>query len=274
VRVRLATEAGSQSRPNEDFAAAAPGVAVLLDGAGLPVGRDTGCVHGIAWYARTLGGLLVARACDTGMSLAEVLGLAIEQVSELHSGTCDLRHPDTPSATVIIARQHAVSLEYLVLCDSVLLLQPRNGEVRVVTDTRIADVADPLRPARRSGVSGTPGDDAAWRAYGRRIDVARNQPGGFWIAAADPQVAAQALTGSEDFSTLAAVALLSDGASRLADRYHLATWDQMCTTLASSGPAEVIRQVRDAEGTDPYGERWPRGKLSDDATAVYWPTAN
>jgi hypothetical protein len=272
MRVRLATEAGSPARLNEDFAAVAPGVAVLLDGAGLPAGRNTGCVHGIAWYSRTLGGLLAAGACDERLSLSEVLSRGIEQVCQLHAGTCDLRHPDTPSATVIITRHQAGTLEYLVLCDSVLLLQPRDGEPDVITDTRIADVAGPLRPARRSAVSGTPGDETAWRAYGRQIDAARNQPGGFWIAAADPQVAAQALTGSEAFSALSAVALLSDGASRLADRYHLATWDQMCAILAGGGPAEVIRQVRDAERTDPDGVRWPRGKISDDATAVYWRT--
>jgi len=274
VRVQLATEPGSPARPNEDFAAVAPGIAVLLDGAGLPAGRDTGCSHGIAWYARTLGGLLAARACDTGLSLPEVLARGIEQVSQLHAGTCDLGHPDTPSATVILTRQHADSLEYLVLCDSVLLLQPRDGEPRVITDARMAAVADPLRPARRGTASGTSGDDEAWWAYGRQIDAARNQPGGFWIAAADPQVAAQALTGSEPIEALSAVALFSDGASRLADRYHLATWTQMCAILVSGGPAEVIRQVRDAEEADPSGLRWPRGKISDDATIIHWRTTD
>lgn len=274
MRVHLATEAGSPARLNEDFAAVAPGIAVLLDGAGLPAGRDTGCVHGIAWYSRTLGGLLVAGAGDSGKPLAEVLGRSIEQVSELHAGTCDLRHPDTPSATVVITRQHAGTLEYLVLCDSVLLLQTRNGEARIVTDTRLADLTVPLRAERKAMAAGTAEREAAWRSYGRQIDKARNQPGGFWIAAADPQVADEALTGSQALGTLAAVALLSDGASRLADRYHLATWDQMCAILAGGGPAEVIRQVRDAERTDPDGQRWPRGKISDDATAVYWPTTD
>jgi len=274
VRVELATEPGSPARPNEDFAAVAPGIAVLLDGAGLPAGRDTGCVHGIAWYARTLGGLLAARACDTGLPLREVLARGIEQVSRLHAGTCDLGHPDTPSATVVITRRHGGSLEYLVLCDSVLLLQYRDGDPRAITDTRIDAVAGPLRPARPGTASGTSGDDAAWRAYGLQIDAARNQPGGFWIAAADAQVARQALTGSEPIEALSAVALLSDGASRLADRYHLATWAQMCATLAEDGPAEVIRRVRAAEESDPGGQRWPRGKISDDATVIYWETSD
>jgi hypothetical protein len=46
----------------------------------------------------------------------------------------------------------------------------------------------------------------------------------------------------------------------------------MCAILASGGPAALIRQVRDAETTDPDGQRWPRGKISGDATAVYWQT--
>jgi hypothetical protein len=33
MRVALATEPGTPGRPNEDFAAVAPGAAVLLDGA-------------------------------------------------------------------------------------------------------------------------------------------------------------------------------------------------------------------------------------------------
>ncbi len=36
------------------------------------------------------------------------------------------------------------------------------------------------------------------------------------------------------------------------------------------GPAELIRQVRAAEDSDPDCERWPRDKPQDDATVVYW----
>ncbi len=35
-------------------------------------------------------------------------------------------------------------------------------------------------------------------------------------------------------------------------------------------PAELIRGVRDAENLDRKRERWPRFKVSDDATAVIW----
>jgi hypothetical protein len=272
MRVLLASEPGAAERPNEDFAAAIPGAVVLLDGAGYVPDSRTGCVHGVAWYARTLGGLLAAGACDDRVPLPDLLGRGIEQVGRMHEGTCDLRHPATPSATVIVARQRGGTLEYLVLCDSVLLLLPRAGEPSAITDTQLEETQARLRPAA-SLPAGTPGYNAAWRSYGQQLEAARNQPGGFWLAAADPGAAAHAVTGAESLAALSAVALLSDGASRLADRFHLATWAELGAVLTGEGPAGLIRWVRTAEASDPEGERWPRSKIHDDATAVLWDLA-
>ena len=66
MRVLLASEPGAAERPNEDFAAAIPGAVVLLDGAGYVPDSATGCMHGVAWYPRTLGGLLAAGPAMTG----------------------------------------------------------------------------------------------------------------------------------------------------------------------------------------------------------------
>ena len=269
MRVLLAGEPGAAERPNEDFAAAIPGAVVLLDVAGYVPDAGTGCVHGVAWYARTLGGLLAAGACDDRTPLPDLLGRGIEQVSRMHAGTCDLGHPATPGATVIVARERGDALDYLVLCDSVLLLQPRRGEPRAVTDARLGEVVARFRPPD-SLVRGTPERAAAWRAYSRELEAARNQPGGYWLAAADPAVAGHALTGSEPRAGLSTVALLSDGASRLADRFGLAGWPEVCDILCRDGPSGLIERVRAAESGDPRGERWPRGKIHDDATAIFW----
>lgn len=70
--------------------------------------------------------------------------------------------------------------------------------------------------------------------------------------------------------SLNSVSLLSDGATRLVDRFELADWVTVLDTLNTSGPNELIRMVRDAEAGDPHGRRWPRGKAQDDATALHW----
>jgi hypothetical protein len=97
---------------------------------------------------------------------------------------------------------------------------------------------------------------------------ARNRPGGYWVAAADPQAAAQSVTGTLVRKDLQRAVLLSDGASRLVDLFGLATWTEVLALLDDAGPAELIRRVRAAEAADPAGRRWPRTKRSDDATAI------
>jgi hypothetical protein len=61
----------------------------------------------------------------------------------------------------------------------------RAGEPCAITDTQLDQTNARFRPAA-SLRRGTPEHDAAWRAYSRELEDARNQPGGYWLAAADP----------------------------------------------------------------------------------------
>ena len=103
----------------------------------------------------------------------------------------------------------------------------------------------------------------------RALRRARNRPGGYWVAAADPQAASQAVTGTLASRSLQRAVLLSDSASRLVDVFELATWEALLALLDQNGPDELLRQGRAAEASDPEGRQWPRTTRSDDATAVY-----
>ncbi|WP_262401302.1 hypothetical protein [Actinomadura sp. CNU-125] len=141
MRVTWATDEGDPRRGNEDFVAAAPGAAVVLDGCGLPLGTDLGCVHGTAWYSRALGTRLLARMLDglgpqagppvgppegahvrADRPLVGRLAGAVADVAAAHRATCDLSAPTTPAATVLAVRVRGDLLDYLVLADSTLLL--------------------------------------------------------------------------------------------------------------------------------------------------------
>ncbi|WP_399075474.1 hypothetical protein [Streptomyces zaehneri] len=69
--------------------------------------------------------------------------------------------------------------------------------------------------------------------------------------------------------TPAAVTLLSDGVTRLVGSFELTTWETTLTVLDASGSGELIRLAREAEGGDPDGRRWPRGRARDDATVLH-----
>lgn len=270
MRAVLASAPGAAGVANEDFAAATATAAVLLDGATTPPGYETGCIHGVAWFARTLGALLLAATSDLASgSLTDCLRGAISQVRELHGGACDLAHPGTPTATVIAIRATEENLEHLVLADSSLVLTTVAGQTEVISDRRLELAVRGLRAA----LSQVPRDDprraAAVREHVAAVERLRNAPGGFWVAAPDPAVAEHAITGSRPLATLRSALLLSDGITRLADEFGLATFADLALFASQDGPAGLIRRVRAAEASDPHGSRWRRGKSSDDATAVY-----
>ncbi|MBY8873769.1 protein phosphatase 2C domain-containing protein [Micromonospora sp. PLK6-60] len=267
MQVTMATSPATPDQPNEDFTAATPNGVVLLDGAGLS-GTTSRCSHGVAWYTRHLGGaLLTGLAGDDGQDLAAILAEAIRQTADAHEGTCDLDDPGTPSATVVMLRTTGDDLEYLVLADSVLVLNLADDAPLVITDDREAHIGQRYRSAMDNLTNGTPEHDQARRDYVQALRAHRNTAGGFWVAAADPRAADEAILGSRPITS---AALLSDGASRLTDRFALTDWPGLLAILHDHGPAELIRRVRAAEDSDLQGIRWPRGKTHDDATAAYY----
>ncbi|TQN33482.1 protein phosphatase 2C-like protein [Haloactinospora alba] len=265
---QLATDPAKLDRPNEDFAAVGSNAAVLLDGAGTPPGAESGCVHGVSWYARTLGGLLLS-ALSPGASLTGALASSIEYVNRLHVGTCDLKHAETPSATVVALRWGDTDCEYLVLADSVLVLDRFGEAPDVISDNREAIVGRELRKPMDALPTGTTEHSQALREYVAALANHRNRPGGFWIANTEPAAAEQAITGRVHLDEVTAFTLLSDGATRLVDRFGLTTWRNTLDTVATDGAAALIKQIRQAEYSDPDGRVWPRGKAHDDATVVY-----
>lgn len=271
VLASIATEPAAPGRANEDFAAVTADTAVLLDGAGIPEGSQSGCIHGVAWYARTLGCRLLAEAApQAGKPLPRALADAIIHVRSLHERTCDLMHAGSPSATVIAARVSGRALEYLVLADSVLLIDTGAAEPEVVTDDRLERAATPHRERVNALAIGSAEHAIARREYVETMrNTYRNRDGGFWVASTAPAAAGHALTGCVPLAELRSFSLLSDGATRLADLFTALTWPQLDGILRDHGPHELIRRTREAEDTDPHGRRWPRTKAHDDATAVH-----
>lgn len=254
----MASIAGHPGRANEDFAGAVPMAAVLVDGAGGFADADAVCRHGVAWYASILGGtLLHLLSFAQDRSLPELLAEAIEQVTESHRGTCDVADPISPSAAVAVLRRSGDRLDHLVLGDAVVVLDKTADLPLVVTDPRETTVVNSYLPALAAAGEGS--DE--YRRILRDLRANRNRPGGFWVAKDDPRAAAQAITGSCPLAELTGALLLSNGASRFVDRFGLTDWSGLLALLASSGPDEVIRRVRQAEAE--------HAVRSDDATLVH-----
>ncbi|MFJ9619549.1 hypothetical protein [Streptomyces noursei] len=278
MRIELATEPGDPQRPNEDYASVAlpasgdGGALVLLDGVTPPEG-DCGCVHSVPWFTARLGGAMLELSVSRrDMTLTEALAAAVTRTAEAHRDTCDLSHPRTPQATVVAARWSRETVEHLVLSDSVLLLEKADGSVHPVRDTRLDDLPPAVR-ARRAAVRALPRGSAeraaAAREHVRAVEALRNAEGGFFTAAADPSVAARALTGATPRAGLRSLTALSDGAGRWVEVFRAGSWAQCAALVAEAGPQALIDRVRELEAADPEGTAHPRGKARDDAAVIH-----
>src|SRR5581483_1637598 len=218
--------------------------------------------------ARQLGARLVAGlAADGTVPLAGALRSAIAGLAAEHGVTCDISHPGSPGATVALLRTGPDLVDYLVLGESVLLLDD-GDRVRPISDGRAARFAPQVRAALRAAPAGTPEHRALVRDLIVAMRQHRNTEGGFWLAAGEPAAAEAALTGAVPRPDLRRAALLTDGASRLADMFGQYGWPDLLDLLGREGPEALIARTREAERSDPEGRRWPRTRIRDDATAV------
>ncbi|MFE0515011.1 hypothetical protein [Streptomyces sp. NPDC058964] len=259
MRTEVVSEPGAATRPNEDFASVGlpasgqGGCVIVLDGVTPPDGA-TGCLHSVPWFTARLGGALTELTVSgRDLTPTEILSAAIARTAEAHVSTCDLSHPRTPQATVVLARWSADTVEYLVLSDSVLLLESPGGVVTPVVDDRLS------RLPRASLVSDAVADATV-----------RNREGGFFTAAADPSVASRAVTGALPRAEVRALAALTDGATRWVERFREGDWADCLTLVRKEGARALVDRVRALESADREERAFlRRGKAHDDATVAY-----
>ncbi|NEC31298.1 hypothetical protein G3I20_33035 [Streptomyces sp. SID8111] len=258
MRTELVSEPGDAGRPNEDFASVGlpasgeGGALVVLDGVTPPRG-GTGCLHSVPWFTSRLGGALSELTVSLPeVPLADLLARAISRTAAAHADTCDLSHPRTPQATVVLARWSPGEVEYLVLSDSALLVESAGGAVTAVLDDRLA-----LLP--RSALA----TDALVDA------TVRNREGGFFTAAADPSVSARAVTGSLPREEVRALAALTDGATRWVERFGEGDWTDCLALIRKEGAQALVDRVRTRERADTERVLLGRSKTHDDATVVF-----
>jgi hypothetical protein len=259
MRTELVSEPGDPARPNEDFASVGlpasgqGGVLVVLDGVTPPKG-ETGCLHSVPWFTARLGGALTELTVSLpDVPLADALTRAIARTSEVHTETCDLSHPRTPQATVVLARWSAETVEYLILSDSALLLESPDGTITPYLDDRLSRL---------------PRSSLATDTY---IDAhIRNKEGGFYTAAADPAVAELAMTGVLARENVRALAALTDGATRWVEKFREGDWADCFRFVRKEGARELVERVRVLERGDAEERAYlGRSKTHDDATVVY-----
>ncbi|MGR3468486.1 MAG: hypothetical protein ACU0CI_11475 [Shimia sp.] len=264
--IESVTLAGRHDRPNEDRAGATAWMAWVIDGATdlVPPGL-MGAQGGAVWLAETFDGALRA-APDAPLS--DLCAEAFDRVeARYHSDRT--RAPEAfwevPRAAFAAVRLTDTGGEVAWAADSPVLLIGSQGP-RWLTPK--PDTAQERSAAQALGE----GTGAAPRLTGAALADRRARRAG------DPDGALSALAERSRAATRYAdvaiapgdeIVLMSDGVSALISDYGAQTAESFADAVRDGGLIPLLHHLRAIEAEDAACTRFPRFKVSDDATALW-----
>ena len=185
---------------------------------------------------------------------------------------CGADGRETPAASFVLMRLLGDEVEIARLGDCLVLLESADDAVRVlehpvlqrieaetkqmILDLRAAGVTDPQEVRRRMMPT--------LRAQRRR----RNQVDGYGVLAAEQGCLSMIEVDRLPVRTLRGVLLASDGYYRLVDHYNAMSDMDLVRETGRRGADALLKQLRTIEAEDPLCAKYPRLKISDDATAL------
>jgi hypothetical protein len=268
---------GSAERVNEDALGATGTIAFVLDGVtGL---ADAPLLPGksdAAWVAGAARDLLLELGQGRAGDLRGLIKLVENGIASRFERE-RLRVPseryELPWTTLSLIGITAGTLHLAYLGDSRILVETADGEIhnfgtnptRSAFEQRLS--ARVVKERKTSGL-GVDAIRATVLPELRRARNTVNSGNGYWLLGAEGDVATHAAVTSLALNGPATVLLSTDGFYALREDYAVFDDRDLIATAQTLGLAQLGAQLRRIEEADATGERYPRMKTSDDATAI------
>ncbi len=266
---------GSPERMNEDALGATGTIAFVLDGVtGLADAPLLAGKSDAAWVSAAARDLLLqygpGRAGDL-RGLIRIVAEGIVERFERERVRVPAERYEMPWTTLSMIGITPGVLHIAYLGDSRVIVETADGEIHNFGTNPTRTVFEQRLSAKVVAKELGLGIDAIRATVLPELRRARNTvntAGGFWLLGADPEAAAHAGVTSLALSGPATVLLATDGFYALKEDYSAFDDRDLVATSQTLGLVEMGAQVRRIEEADPIGQRFPRMKKSDDATAL------
>lgn len=263
---------GDPMKPNEDAFGHAGGAAVVFDGATplgdmlMPGSSDA------AWIAH-FGSRRLLSHIQNGNSPRKALRNALGDAEESFKGL-RRRPPDAqwemPCASMMLVTEWEDALEMLWYGDCGVLLSGEKG-VQTIGETmakRAAEAGRARALAKAKQVS--PANALSRGDFIQQLRKARDfvNSGNYWLFSPEVTAAPHATRFTLHAAPGEYLLLASDGFLALASDYAAYDVPGLMAAALDRGLAALGQELRAIEDSDPGGDKYPRFKKSDDATAV------
>jgi len=265
--------AGDPAKPNEDFLAQSEKAALVMDGA-TPLGDSL--MPGpsdAAWIAQFGSRRLIAHL-SAQKSARKALRDALADTERSFEGL--RRYPpeevwQTPCASMMLAVPDEGSVEFLWFGDCAALVKQGDAAVTVVGeifDKRAAEAERARAIAKEKNLS--PASGLSRPEFIGSLRAARNHinSGSSWLFSPDARAAAHVSRRVVKVAPGAVLLLATDGFLALASDYGVYGANSLLDAALSKGLAAMGEELRAIEAGDAGGDKYPRFKKSDDATAI------
>ena len=264
---------GDPAKANEDFLAHGEKAGLVMDGA-TPLGDSL--MPGpsdAAWIAQFGARRLMAHLED-GDGARKALRGALADAQKSFAAL--RRHPpediwQTPCASMMLAVPDDGSLEFLWFGDCAALVKQGDAAVTVVGETfdkRAAEAERARAVAKEKNLS--PASGLSRPEFIGHLRAARNRinSGDYWLFSPDARAASHVSRRVIKAAPGAVLLLATDGFLALASDYGVHSADSLMDAARTKGLAAMGEELRAIEAGDTGGDRFPRFKKSDDATAI------
>jgi len=182
------------------------------------------------------------------------------------------QHGETPAASFALVRRMDADIEIARLGDCPVLLEMQDGRVLLLDDPVLTDIELNLKrqilALRARGVHDASSIFQEMLPSLRATRRRRNQPDGYGVLCADDACLNLLQLDRLPAKDIRHLLLLSDGYYRLVDVYDRYDDSGLLHATIRRGPPEMLAELRAIEADDPMGDRHPRLKMADDATAL------
>lgn len=227
------------------------------------------------WYSHAFSKFLEENLPGSAEPMTELFSRGVKTVwaefEKLAGGS--VKREDVPCAVGCAARIKEGFLEYITVGDCCLLVRYKDGRVEeLLDDTLCAFDQNTLR----LGIQIAKEKKLPLFACRnemlpelRRVRMTMNTPEGYISLADDDRSVLSAKCGKIPLDEIRDICMVSDGFSEFYGMFGLADLSAFMDLAETKEPKELFEELIAAQRADPDGARYPRMKLSDDATILY-----
>ncbi|MEM1362266.1 MAG: protein phosphatase 2C domain-containing protein [Pseudomonadota bacterium] len=257
---------GNPNKPNDDRAGATSKLAWVIDGA-TDLGEPglLGSQGGAAWLATTANTSFAQSDATTIQATCEMVFAKIEEKFEAQKTREVAAAWEVPKAAFAAAQLTGNTLGVAWAADCPML------QVTAETVRWCTGEPDTSEEASDAMALGT-GVGAASELTGAVLEDRRNHRArGDHFALSSNKKTSSAVTRYAEFSVSHGdeLILMSDGFASLVTDYNRYSAGHLVEALRAKGMDQLTRELRKTEQEDAACERYPRFKVSDDATALW-----